>query len=118
MYIEMEMSSAIKTYVRQKERKKLTHNVDKDSSVTMRRMRAHARTHAHTYTLYRLIWVMDNVASHTHTHTYTLTHTHTHTHGQCCLTNTHTHAHTHTHTHTHTHSHTLYRLIGVMDNAA
>ena len=34
MYIEMEMLSAIKMYIR-KEKKKLTHNVDKGSSVTM-----------------------------------------------------------------------------------
>ena len=53
MYIEMEMLLAIKMYIRKK--KKLTHNVDKGSSLTMQKM--------HT---------------HTHTHTHTLTHTHTH----------------------------------------
>ena len=40
-------------YVR---KKKLTHNVDKGSSVTMQKM------HTNTHTLYRLIGVMDNVA--------------------------------------------------------
>ena len=80
MYIEtmMEMLSAIKN-VYQKRKKKLTHNVDKGSSVTTQkththththtraraparaRARTHARTHAHTLS-YRLIGVMDNVA--------------------------------------------------------
>ena len=31
---------------------------------------------------------------------------------------TRTHARTHARTHTHTHTYTLYRLIGVMDNAS
>ena len=43
-------------------RKKLTHNVDKGSSITMQKMHTHMGTHAHTHTLYRLIGVMDNVA--------------------------------------------------------
>ena len=53
MYIEMEMLSAIKNiYI-----EKLTHKVDKGSSVTMQKM--HTYTHVRTHTLYRL---MDNVA--------------------------------------------------------
>ena len=47
-------------YVRKK--KKLTHNVDKGSSVTMQNMHMHTHTHAHAHTLYRLIGAMDNVA--------------------------------------------------------
>ena len=52
MYIEMEMLSAIKMYIRKK--KKLTHNVDTGSNITMQKM--------HTHTLYGQIGVMDNVA--------------------------------------------------------
>ena len=48
MYIEME------NVISNKE-KKLTHNVDKGSSVTM-------HTHTHTHALYRLIGVKGNVA--------------------------------------------------------
>ena len=44
-------------YVR---KKKLTHDVDKGSRVTMQKM--HTNTHTHTHTLYRLIGVTDNVA--------------------------------------------------------
>ena len=58
MYIEMEMLSAIKMYMR-KEKKKLTQDVDKGSSVTMQKMHTHARTHTHT-------------RAHTHTHTHTV----------------------------------------------
>ena len=49
MNIDMEMLSAIKMYIRKK--KKLTHNVDKGSGVTMQKMYAHAHTHlrAHTH---------------------------------------------------------------------
>ena len=47
MYIGMEMLSAIKMYIRKKN--KLTHNVDKGSSVTMQKMRARAQTHTHTH---------------------------------------------------------------------
>ena len=53
MYIEMDMLSAIKMYIRKK-KEKLTHNVDEGSSVAMQKM--------HTHTLYRLIGVIDNVA--------------------------------------------------------
>ena len=50
IYIEMEMLSAIKMYVKQKEeKKKLTHNVDKSSSVTMQKMHTHTHTHTHTH---------------------------------------------------------------------
>ena len=45
MYIEMEMLSAIKMYVR---KRKLTDNVDKGSSVTMQKMHTHTHTHTHT----------------------------------------------------------------------
>ena len=48
MCIKMEMS-AIKMYIRRKKRgKKLTHNVDKGSSVTMQKMRTHTHTHTQT----------------------------------------------------------------------
>ena len=42
MYVEMDMLSAIKMYIRKK-KEKLTHNVDGGSSVTMQKM--------HTYTV-------------------------------------------------------------------
>ena len=38
MNIEMEMLSAIKMYIRKRKRKKLTHNIDKGSSVTMQKI--------------------------------------------------------------------------------
>ena len=82
MYIEMEMLSAIKMYIyKKKKEKKLTHNLDKGSSVTMQKMHTHthACTHARTHAL-------------THTHTQ---HTHTYT---THIQDTHTHTHTHTHT--------------------
>ena len=69
MYNEMEMLSAIKMYIyKKKKEKKLTHNIDKGSSVTTQKMHTctctctHTHTHTHTHTLYRLIEVMDNVA--------------------------------------------------------
>ena len=43
MNIEMEMLSAIKMYIRKRKRKKLTHNVDKGSSVTMQKMHTRKR---------------------------------------------------------------------------
>ena len=82
MYIEMEMLSTIKMYIIRKEKKKLTHNVDKGSSVTMQKTHTHTHTGTHTQ-------------AHTHRHTHTGAHTQAHTH-----TDTHTQAHTHTHTHT------------------
>ena len=76
MYIEMEMLSAIKMYIRKKKRKKeLTHNVDKGSSVTVRKMHTHTRTHARTH-----------ARTHTHAHTHACTHAHIDRgDGQCCL---------------------------------
>ena len=63
MYIEMKMLSTIKMYIiyyNKKKEKKLPHNVDKGTSITMQKM--HTHTHTHTHTLYRLIGVMDNAA--------------------------------------------------------
>ena len=73
MYIEMEMLSAIKNVYKEKNKKqKLTHNVDKGSSLTMQKdahTHTHTRTHARTH-------------AHTHTHTHTRTHVRTHAHTQ------------------------------------
>ena len=58
------MLSAMKMYninMYEEKKKKLTHNVDKGSSITMQKM--HTRIHTHT---------------HTRTHTHKHTHTHTH----------------------------------------
>ena len=75
MYIEMEMLSAIKMYIRKKQ--KQIHNVDKSLkalnalqyNIFMQKMhihakdaRAHTHTHTHTHKQHRLIGVMDNVA--------------------------------------------------------
>ena len=74
MYIGMEMLSAIKMYIRKK--KKLTHNVDKGSSVTMQKMRARAQTHTHTHararTHARTLYQMSPKPVRKHTAKYTL----------------------------------------------
>ena len=44
------MLSAIKMYVEKSRKKKLTHNVDKGSSVTVPKMHTHTNTHTHTHT--------------------------------------------------------------------
>ena len=57
MHIEME------NVIRKKEKTK-KHNVDinKGSSITIKKMCMHARTRTHAHALYRLIGVKDNVA--------------------------------------------------------
>ena len=63
MYVKMEMLPAIKMYhIRKKKKLTHNHNVDKRSSVTMQKMRAHTHPPTHSLTVYRLIRVMDNVA--------------------------------------------------------
>ena len=61
MYIQMEMLSAIKMYVREKRGKKLTHNGRQGFKRNYAKD-AHTHTHTHTHTLYRLVGVMDSVA--------------------------------------------------------
>ena len=56
------MYTSTHTHTMHVRKKKLTHNVDKVSSITMQKMHTNTHIHTHAHTPYRLIGVMDDVA--------------------------------------------------------